>query len=81
MNIKAEKALLKSELEKIDDISLLRVLRQMALYGLKNEGRISNEQYNRELDEAEAEVAQGKSITHRELKKQMAGWQKRASRK
>lgn len=81
MNIKAEKALLKSELEKIDDISLLRVLRQMALYGLKNEGRVSIEQYNRELDEAEAEVAQGKSIAHRELKKQMAGWQKRASRK
>jgi len=81
MNIEAEKALLKSELEKIDDISLLRVLRQMVLYGLKNEGRISIEQYNRELDKAEAEVAQGKSITHDDLKKQMAGWQKRASRK
>ena len=49
MNLKAEKALLKKELEKIDDISLLRVLRHMIVYGLKNEGRISIGQYNREM--------------------------------
>lgn len=36
--------------------------------------RISIEQYNKELDEAEAEMDRGEYISHEELKKQMEKW-------
>ena len=40
----------------------------MLHYGLKNEGRISIEEYNRELEEAEAEISRGDFISHEDLK-------------
>lgn len=39
----------------------------MLHYGLKNEGKISLEQYNRELDEAEARVHVGEFYTQDEV--------------
>lgn len=51
MGINSEKAILIREIEQLQDISLVRVLKSMLHYGLKNEGRISIEQYNKELDE------------------------------
>ena len=36
--------------------------------------RISVERYNRELDEAEAEIDRGEFILHEDLKKQMKAW-------
>ncbi len=74
MDIKAERSLLIKELEQVEDISLLKTLKAVPHYGLKNEGRIGIEQYNYELDEAEAEMGRGESITHEELKKQMKAW-------
>jgi hypothetical protein len=71
MDIKAERSLLIKELEQVEDISLLKTLKAVLHYGLKNERRISIEQYNKELDEAEAEIGRGESIAHEELKKQM----------
>ena len=46
----------------------------MIHYGLKNEGHISIEQYNRELDEAEARVAGGEFFTHEEVRKMAKEW-------
>ncbi len=74
MDINAERTLLIKELQQVEDISLLKTLKAVLHYGLKNEGRISVEQYNRELEEAEAEIARGESTTHEELKKQMKAW-------
>jgi hypothetical protein len=37
-------------------------------------GRISIEQYNRELDEAEAEIEAGNFITQEDLEKEMEKW-------
>ncbi|HEX5167555.1 MAG TPA: hypothetical protein VFW11_00175 [Cyclobacteriaceae bacterium] len=74
MDINAEKALLIKELQQVEDVSLLRAIKAMLHYGLKNEGRISIEQYKRELDEAEGEIARGEFITHEDLKKQMKAW-------
>jgi predicted transcriptional regulator len=67
------KALIK-EIEQVEDVSLLKALKYMLHYGLKSEGRISIEQYNRELEEAEAEIDRGEFITHEEFKKQMKAW-------
>ena len=47
-------------------------------YGLKNEGHISVEQYNRELEEAETEIERGEFITQEELKKQMRAYGERS---
>jgi hypothetical protein len=74
MDINAEKSLIIKELQQIEDISLLRALKHMIHYGFKNEGRISIEQYNRELDEAESRVAEGESFTHEEVKKMAKEW-------
>ena len=74
MDINTERTLLIKELQQVEDISLLKTLKAVLHYGLKNEGRISVEQYNRELEEAEAEIERGEFITHEELKKQMKAW-------
>jgi predicted transcriptional regulator len=74
MDIKSERALLIKELQQVEDLSLLRAIKAMLHYGLKSEGRISIEQYNRELDEAEAEIDRGEFTTHEDLKKQMGEW-------
>jgi hypothetical protein len=60
-----EGATLIKELEQVDDIALLQAIKVMLHYGLKNEGRISIDQYNLELDEAEAEIERGELITNR----------------
>ena len=36
--------------------------------------RVSIEQYNKELDQAEAEMDRGEYISHEDLKKQMEKW-------
>ena len=74
MDIKTERSLLIKELQQVEDLSLLRALKAVLHYGLKNEGRISIDQYNQELAEAEAEIDRGKFITHEEFKKQMKEW-------
>ncbi len=74
MDINAERSLIVEELQQINDISLLRALKHMIHYGLKNEGRISIDQYNQELDEAEARVAQGHFYTQKEVEKMSKGW-------
>jgi predicted transcriptional regulator len=74
MDLKAERSLLIKEIKQVEDISLLQAIKAVLHYGLKNERRISVEQYNRELEEAEAEIDRGEVITHEELKKQMKTW-------
>jgi hypothetical protein len=74
MDIKAERSLIIKELEQIKDISLLRALKHMIHYALKNEGHISIEQYNQELDEAEDRVKQGKFYTQDEVEKMAKEW-------
>ncbi|HNT51013.1 MAG TPA: hypothetical protein PKK67_10525 [Cyclobacteriaceae bacterium] len=74
MDINTERSLLIKELQQVEDISLLKAIKAMLHYGLKNEGRISIDQYNRELDEAEAEMDRGEFVTHDELKRQAKGW-------
>ena len=74
MDINAEKALLIKEIQQVEDISLLKALKYMLHYGSKQEGRISIEQYNRELDEAEAAIDRGEFTSHENVKQQMKTW-------
>lgn len=74
MDIKRERTQLIKELEKVEDLSLLQAIKAVLHYGMKNEGRISIEQYNREIEEAEEEIERGEYTTHEDLKKQMKAW-------
>lgn len=60
-----------SEAEKKSVLLMLKTF----LHGRNEEaGRISIEQYNKEIDEALAEVAAGNYITQEEMEKQAAKW-------
>ncbi len=74
MDINIEKTLLIKELQQVEDISLLQAIRAVLHYGLKNEGRISVEQYNRELEEAEARIDRGDFFTQDEVEKMAKEW-------
>ena len=74
MDIHSEKALLIKEINQVDDLALLKALKSLLHYGLQKEGRISIEQYNRELDEAEVEIDNGYFITHEQFIKEMKEW-------
>jgi hypothetical protein len=74
MDINSERSLIIKELQQINDLSLLRALKHMIHYALKNEGHISVDQYNRELDEAEARVKQGEFFTQDEVEKMAKKW-------
>jgi predicted transcriptional regulator len=71
MDINIERSLIIKELQQINDISLLKAIKHLVHYGLKNDGHISIEQYNKELEEAEAEIERGEFVSHEDLKKQM----------
>lgn len=74
MDIQGERAILIKELQEVNDISLLRMLKHMLHYGLAKDGRISVEQYNRELEEAEARVAGGEFYTQEEVERMAKEW-------
>jgi hypothetical protein len=74
MDINAERAMLIKELQEVNDISLLRTLKHMLHYGLAKDGRISIEQYNRELEEAEARITRGEFYTQEEVERMAKEW-------
>jgi hypothetical protein len=77
MDINSEKALLIKEIEQVEDLSLLRLLKSMLHYGLKNEGRISLEQYNLELEEADLEIERGEFYVHEDALKEIRSWKEK----
>ncbi len=74
MDINSEKALLINEINQVDDLALLKAVKSLLHYGLQKNGRISLEQYNKEIEEADAEIERGNFVTHDELKKEMKEW-------
>ena len=75
MDIQTERSRLIKRLEQINDLSLIQALKHMVDFGLREkEERIGVEQYNRELDEAEAEMDRGEYIGHEDFKEQMKKW-------
>jgi hypothetical protein len=74
MDINIERSLLIKELKKVEDISLLKTIKAMLHKSVKEEGRISIEQYNRELDEAEAGIDAGDFYTQEQVEKMAKEW-------
>jgi hypothetical protein len=74
MDINIERSLLIKELQHVEDPSLLQAIKAVLYYGLRKEGRISIEQYNKELDEANARIESGEFITQEDLEKEASQW-------
>jgi predicted transcriptional regulator len=62
------------QLNEAEKKSVLLMLKTFLLGRNDDAGRISIEQYNREIDEALAEVAAGNYITQEEMEKRAAKW-------
>ena len=74
MDINIERSLLIKELQLVEDPSLLKALKAVLYYGLKNEERISIERYNKELDEANLRIESSEFITQEDLEKEASQW-------
>jgi len=75
MDIQSEKVALIDRLRQVNDISLIQAIKHMLDYGLsKSEERISIEQYNKEIEEAEAAIDRGEYYTQEEVEKMAKKW-------
>jgi predicted transcriptional regulator len=63
-----------NQLNEAEKRSVILMLKTFLMGRKENPDRISIEQYNKELEEAEAEFERGEYITHEELLKQMKKW-------
>lgn len=76
MDINVERALIIRELQQVEDPSLLRAIKAVLYYGLHTEGKITLEQYNQELKEAEERIAQGNVVKHEDAVTRIKQWRK-----
>ena len=76
MDIKADIEWIQNELNKVEDETLLNAIKSMLKYRAKvvQPKRISIEQYNKEIDEAESRVENGEFYTQEEVEKMMEKW-------
>ena len=74
MDINAERSLLIEEIKQVNDLSLLKAVKYILQYGLKKEGKISTEQYNQELNEANSRIEAGDFIAQEDLEKESSQW-------
>lgn len=78
MNLALEKELLKLQIDSIDDIDLLEVLKKM-IYLVKQDKYttpMKMEEYNNKLKEAEESYKKGKVISHKDMKTEAEKWKK-----
>lgn len=73
MDIQAEIKWIQSELSKVRDPSLIEIFVKLLKYR-KSAIESSLEEYNRELDEANARIESGKFISQEDLEKEASQW-------
>jgi hypothetical protein len=73
MNTQTEARQLHQSIDEISDPKMLHLLNDLVGY-IKSTQRISVEQYNKELEESEAEFDRGEFFTQAEVKKIVAKW-------
>ncbi len=76
MDVQADIRWIHSELDKVKDINLLKAIKNILKYREKvtDTKRISIEQYNKELDQAEADIEAGNYYTTEEARKIASKW-------
>ena len=76
MDLQAEIKWIQKELNKVEDETLLNAIKNILKYRVKKTQteRISIEQYNKEIDEAEADIEAGNYYTTDEARKIASQW-------
>jgi hypothetical protein len=76
MDLQADIKWIQKELNKVEDATLLQAIKNILKYRAKgiHSERISIEQYNKELDEADADIEAGNYYTTDEARKIASQW-------
>lgn len=75
MDLRADIKWIHEEIDKVDDPTFLEAIKNMLKYRSKvSPGRISIEQYNKEIEDAERDIEQGNFYTTDEVRKMAAQW-------
>ena len=74
MDLQTERTALLNQLKQVDDLELIRAIKQMVAYGLNRDERISVEAYNKELEDAEREIDRGDSYSQQEVERMAKAW-------
>ncbi len=74
MSVQTIKQTLHQLIDKINDEDLLQAYLKIIESSLEKEGRVSVEQYNKEIEEAEGAIDRGEFINHEDAVRQIKGW-------
>ncbi len=74
MSVQTIKQTLHQLIDKINDEDLLQAYLKIIESNFEKGGRVTIEQYNKEIEEAEGAVDSGEFINHEEAVKQIKGW-------
>jgi hypothetical protein len=78
MGLQADLKWIHQELDEVKDPTLIEVFKNMLKYRKKvvQAGRISLEQYNKEIDASIAQIEDGKTYTHQQMGERIKQWGK-----
>lgn len=77
MDLQAELKWIHKELDNVKDPTLIEVFKNMLKYRKKvSLGRISIEQYNKEIEASIEQIENGKTFTHQQMGKRIKQWEK-----
>ena len=75
MDVEADLKWIHNELDQVKDPNIIEAIKNMLEYRKKvSTERISIEQYNKEIDEAEREIENGNYYTQEEVEKRAKEW-------
>lgn len=75
MNIQEEKKSIIERFKQINDRSLINAIKGLLDYAQKDDvNKITLEEYNEELNQADKEISEGKGVQQRVFKEQVAKW-------
>jgi hypothetical protein len=83
MDLQAEKNWIKSELDKINDKSLIQTFKSLLDFARKKNYTVKHEpmsldEFYKRIEESENDIKKGKTKTHAEVKKVINSWKKRS---
>lgn len=81
MNLQAEKNWIKSELDKINDESLIQTFKNLLDFARKKSYKVkvepmSLDEFYKRIEDAENDIKKGRTKTHAEVKKIINSWKK-----
>lgn len=75
MDLQADLKWIHKELDKVKDPIFIKAIKSMLKYNKKvTSERISKEQYNQELEVSIAQIKDGNTFTHQQIKERMEQW-------